>query len=89
MPDDLHTLHSQIRTLLLREWDPHNAAGVASAQCAYDAYISPLIDLLRSGATEDAIVEWLHEREKESLCFPSLGTQRLRRVARMLRALER
>jgi hypothetical protein len=40
--------------------------------------------LLRSRPPEEAVVEFLHEREKESMCFPSLGTQRLRRVARKL-----
>ena len=77
----------EIREILLADWDPHNAASTPAAYCTYDTYIPPLIDLIRSGADEDAVVNWLHEREKESMCFPSLGTQRLRRVARMLIAL--
>ena len=40
----------------------------------------------RSGAGEDEI-EFLHE-QGESMCFPSLGTQRLRPVARKLLALK-
>jgi len=40
--------------------------------------------LLRGGADEEAVVAFLREREAESMCFPSLGTQRLRRVARRL-----
>jgi hypothetical protein len=31
-------------------------------------------------------MDFLHEREKESMCFPSLGRQRLRRVAQKLLA---
>ena len=80
-PDDPRT---RVREILLNDWDPHDAARSEAAHGAYDAYIPPLLDLVRSGADEDAVVTFLHEREKESMCFPSLGTQRLRRVARKL-----
>ena len=75
---------SRIRDVLLADWDPHDAARNPSAGGAYDAYVEPLYALLQSGAGEDAVVEFLHERERESMCFPALGTQRLRRVARKL-----
>jgi len=80
-------LRSCIREILLHDWDPHDASHVPEASGTYDTYIDPLCSLLQSGADEDAIVEWLHDREKESMCFPSLGTQRLRRTARKLKAL--
>ena len=75
---------SRIRDVLLADWDPHDAARSEAASGAYDGYVEPLYALLRSGADADAVVEFLHERERESMCFPSLGTQRLRRVARKL-----
>ncbi|HZN67709.1 MAG TPA: hypothetical protein VFB66_20635 [Tepidisphaeraceae bacterium] len=59
-----------------------------AAHSTYDGYITPLLDLLRAGAGEDEVVEFLQERERESMCFPSLGTQRLRPVARKLLALK-
>ena len=77
---------SRIRDVLLKDWDPHNAAGSPAAAGSYDVYVDPVFDLLRTGADEDALVEYLHERERESMCFPSLGTQRLRPVARKLLA---
>ena len=77
-----------MRQVLLNDWDPHNAARSPAAHSTYDGYITPLLDLLRSGAGEDEVVEFLHERERESMCFPSLGTQRLRPVARKLLALK-
>jgi len=80
-------LFHAIRKILLNDWDPHNASRLPEATAVYDGYIPPLIELLQSNADEDRIVEWLHEREQESMCFPSLGTQRLRRVAMKLRAL--
>jgi hypothetical protein len=81
---DPGTLRSRVREILLNDWDPHNAAPNPAAHGTYDTYIPPLLDLLRSHPTEQAVVDFLHEREKESMCFPSLGTQRLRRVARKL-----
>jgi hypothetical protein len=77
-----------IRQILLNDWDPHNAARNEAAHGTYDQYIVPLWDLTQSGGDEDAVVEFLHEREKETMCFPSLGTQRLRRVAQKLLALK-
>jgi hypothetical protein len=78
------TLRSRVRDVLLNDWDPHDAARNPAANGAYDGYVDPLLALLRSGAGEDAVVEFLHERERESMCFPSLGTRRLRPVARKL-----
>ena len=78
------SLRAKVRDVLLNDWDPHNAAGDPAARGTYDTYVGPLLDLVRAGADEDAVVNFLHERERESMCFPSLGTQRLRRVARNL-----
>ena len=80
-------MRSRVRQVLLDDWDPHNAAGSPAAHNTYDGYIAPLLDLLRGGADDEQIIDFLHERERESMCFPSLGTQRLRPVARKLRAL--
>ena len=82
------SIRARVRQVLLDDWDPHDAARNPAAVGGYDAYIAPLLDLLRSRAGEEAVVEFLHEREKESMCFPSLGTQRLRRVARKLIGIE-
>jgi len=87
MPTECDTIRSRVREVLLNDWDPHDAARNPAARAAYDGYVEPLLDLLRSGAGEDAVVEFLHERERESMCFPSLGTQRLRPAALKLLAL--
>lgn len=78
------TIRDRIRDVLLADWDPHNTSAVEPARTTYDGYIDPLYDLIHSGGDEDAVVQFLHERERESMCFPSLGTQRLRPVARKL-----
>jgi hypothetical protein len=58
-----------------------------AARGAYDLYIAPLQAMLEGGADEESLVGWLKEREEETMCFPSLGTRRLRRVAQKLLAL--
>lgn len=89
MAADGDIVRSRVRQVLLNDWDPHNAARSPAAHGTYDTYIDPLLDLVRSGGDEDAVVEFLHERERESMCFPSLGTQRLRRVAQNVIAAAR
>jgi hypothetical protein len=81
---DEPSIRARVREVLLSDWDPHDAARDSAAHGTYDTYIDPLIELIRQGGDEDRIVDYLHAREKESMCFPSLGTQRLRPVARRL-----
>ena len=79
-------VRGRVRQILLEDWDPHDLFKRPEAHGAYDAWVGLVYDLLKSGADEEQIMEWLHEREKETMCFPSLGKERLRRVARKLRA---
>jgi hypothetical protein len=85
---DTRTTHDAIRKILLDDWDPTGASRNEYAAGEYDAYIPPLWDLILSGATEEAVVDFLYEREREIMCFPGLGKQRLYRVARKLIAVK-
>ena len=87
MPDDPTSLRSRIREILINDWDPTNAARSEAAHRTYDAYISPLADLIRSGADEGTLIAFLKERESEIMCFPAIGTSHLHRIARKLRTL--
>jgi len=87
MPPNPDSIRAQIRQVLLEDWDPHDAFKRPEAHGTYDAWIDPLHEVLISGATEDQLMDWLHEREKETMCFPSIGRERLRRVARKLRQI--
>ena len=83
----LDEIRSTIRRILLTDWDPSNASRFEAAHGEYDSYIPPLMDLIRSGATEDDVVDFLFTREREITCFPGLDNRRLRPVARKLLAL--
>jgi hypothetical protein len=84
---DPTNLRPRIREILLNDWDPTDAARSEASHQTYDAYISPLADLIRSGAGEAALVAFLKERESEIMCFPAIGSSHLHRVASKLRAL--
>ena len=77
---------ARVRQILLEDWDPQDARQRPEAHGTYDGYVTPLLELVRGGTTEDGIMDWLAERERETMCFPSLGRERLRRVARTLLA---
>ena len=77
----------QIREILLTDWDPTNAFCNESAHGGYDREIEPLLAMIESGVSEDDIVNHLHDREHEILCFPGLGRQRLYRIAKKLLSL--
>ena len=85
MADD--PLREQIRAILINDWDPHDAVRTEAAHHTYDGYLGPLADLIRARADEDAVIAFLKEREAETMCFPALGTRRLRGVAKKLIAL--
>ncbi len=88
MKHDPHSIRDKIRDILLKEWDPSNAARFEAARHEYDNYLDPLAELIESGASEEELIEYLHQRELEIMCFPGLDHRpRLRPVARKLRAL--
>jgi hypothetical protein len=76
-----------VREVLLNDWDAHDIARRPEAHATYDVYIDPLLHLIESGADEDGIIQFLHDREAESMCFPALDSRRLKPVARKLLAL--
>ena len=82
MPHD--AAKDRLREVLLQDWDPSNAARFEAARGEYDSYLDPLMELIGQGADERQVVQYLHDRELESMCFPPAGTSHLHRVARKL-----
>ena len=87
MPRSDRLSDDMIRQILLADWDPTDASRSSAARSAYDQEIEPLRRLIESGAGEDDLIAYLYDREREIMCFPGLGKERLRRVARKLLAL--
>jgi hypothetical protein len=88
MPEQMNDAHLQIRQILLEDWDPHGVLGRPEAHGEYDRCAGQLYEVIRAGASEEELMDWLHQREKATMCFPSLGKERLRRVARKLRQIQ-
>lgn len=84
MPEELDSVRLQIRQILLADWDPSNASRFDAAEGEYDSEIEPILRLIQSRAGEEAIMDHLYAREREIMCFPGLGKERLRGVARKL-----
>jgi hypothetical protein len=82
------TILDRIRDVLLNEWDPSNVARSEFARGEYDSYLQPIADLIHHSASEEQVIDFLHQRELESMCFPGLDKTRLRRVARLLLKLK-
>jgi len=80
-------VRGRVRQILLEDWDPHEMFKSPEAHGAYDAWVGPLWEVIAAGTGEEGVMEWLQERERETMCFPSLGRERLRRVARRLIAV--
>ena len=76
-----------VRAVVLRYWDPANVADKPDAHRTYDGWIPQLWRLIEAGADEAAVIDFLKEREAESMCFPALGTTRLKLPAQKLLAL--
>jgi hypothetical protein len=84
MPRDFDPIRSRIRDILLCEWDPSNAARSEYAKGEYDADVEPIYELIRRGAGEERVIDYLMDRQREIMCFPGLDRGPLRRVAGML-----
>jgi hypothetical protein len=84
MTEPAHSLRDRIRDVLLTNWDPSNAARFEAARGEYDGYLSPLADMIRSGADEQQLIAFLKERESEIMCFPAAGSSHLKLVASKL-----
>ena len=82
--NEVESIRESIRQILLQDWDPTNASRSEYARGEYDTDIEPLLELIHSGADESAVIDFLYDREREIMCFPGLGKERLRRVARKL-----
>jgi|WetSurMetagenome_2_1015567.scaffolds.fasta_scaffold08440_12 hypothetical protein len=81
-------IQKAIRLVLLHDWDPIGVKDVAEAKDEYDGYVGAVYRLLASGATDDAIVEYLRKVEAEDMGLSPATPAGLHAVAEKLRALD-
>src|SRR5258705_12292668 len=82
-----HELQSQIREILLRDWDPIGVRDEARAQDEYDSYIGGVYRLLASGASPQSVAEHLVHVDAEQMGL-GVPADKLMDVATKLCALD-
>ena len=60
-------VRSEIRTILMGEWDPIGVKDVPEAADEYDSYIGGVYELLEQGASEERIGAYLRQIEIEQM----------------------
>lgn len=82
------SLHEQIATILLREWDPIGIQDIPEAQDEYDAYVVSLYKMLISNASEQDIFKYLIWVETEHMGL-SADKQQILNIAKKLTTLSK
>ena len=80
-------IQSQIREILLRDWDPIGARNEPRAQDEYDSYVGGVYRLLASGASPRSVAEHLAHVEAGQMGF-GVPPDKLMEVATKLCALD-
>jgi len=79
----------RIRVVLMKHWDPLGVSEVPEAAFDYDFYIDPISELLRSGATEKELVEYLYSTETKEMGLMRFGMRgRCKKAVAKLREIE-
>jgi hypothetical protein len=73
----------RIRDILNRDWDP--IGGCPADE--YDAYVGKVAAMLRGGATDSELTEYLKWAEAVHMGFGQFDTERARKVITLLRSL--
>ena len=77
----------EIRTILLREWDPIGVRDIPEAHDEYDSYAMPLYTFLRQRPSQRAVVDHLYRLETEHMGLTRFGRRHLKPVADRLLSL--
>ena len=67
--DGARRIKSEIRTILMRDWDPIGVKDEPMAADEYDMYLGGIYELLKSGASLELISEHLREIEIKRMGF--------------------
>jgi hypothetical protein len=76
-------LRGRIRDILNKDWDP--IGGCPADE--YDGYVGKVAALIRDGATDDELLDYLRWAEADHMGFGKFDTDRASKVIALLRAL--
>jgi hypothetical protein len=68
--DESRRIRAEVRRVLLDVWDPIGVKDEPNAQDEYDCCLGSLFQLLTTGATDDAIADYLWRQGTEHMGLP-------------------
>jgi len=80
-------IKNSIRRILFYDWDPIGISNDVDIDDEYDRYIAPVYRMLVENRSEDELVKFLFQLERDSMGLSSKSPERLRPVARKLLGL--
>lgn len=80
-------LISDIRNILVKDWDPINIGNNPNLYDEYDGYIGTLIKMLSQKCTVENIIVFLEKTEKETMGLDNINIDVLRKVALELKKI--
>lgn len=81
-------IQGSIRQILFREWDPIGVNENEKLADEYDAYIAPVYRILVTSHSEQELIDFLYQTERDTIGMPSVSRARLQPVARRLLELD-
>ena len=78
-------LISDIRFILINDWDPIGIGNNSNLEDEYDSYIGTIINILKQQPTIGAIVSYLEKIEKIEMGIDNVNIKQLYDVAKKLK----
>ena len=79
---------ASIRQVLFQDWDPIGVNGNLNLQDEYDDYIAPVYRILMGSRSEQELVDFLFQTERDTIGLQCGSPDELRPIARKLLELD-
>ena len=81
-------IQDSIREILFHDWDPISVSDNPKLRDEYDSYIAPIYRILAGSRSEDELIEFLFQTERDTIGLSGESPEQLRSVARRLLELD-
>lgn len=78
---------SQIRSVLIKDWDPVGVGGNINLRDEYDGYIGPILNILSNNPSEQSIVDLLKNIEETEMGLVNINIKVINNVAEKLKMI--
>jgi hypothetical protein len=81
-------IQDSIREILFHVWDPISVSDNPKLRDEYDSYIAPVYRILAGSRSEQELIEFLFQTERDTIGLSCESPEQLRPVARRLLELD-